>query len=140
MRSLWRGGCAAALLAAGLVAAARSVQEPRRWISLDGRDWTGFAPREKQAYVAGFLAGAAAGTVNASDTAALRRSIDSLRREAALPFALGHMVYANQLDEFYWWDNHVLIPLYVALTSINQRLGQQQDQGPLRTSSREGHP
>jgi hypothetical protein len=34
------------------------------------------------------------------------------------------MVYATQLDEFYWWDNHIPIPLYLALSSINQRMNQ----------------
>jgi hypothetical protein len=31
----------------------------------------------------------------------------------------------TQLDEYYWWDNHVPIPLYLALTNINQRMTQQ---------------
>jgi len=32
------------------------------------------------------------------------------------------MVYATQLDEFYWWANHVPTPLYLALRDINGRL------------------
>jgi hypothetical protein len=125
MRTLAATGTAMALLlGAGPIAAVPAAQEPRRWVALDGRDWTGFAPREKQAYVAGFLAGAAS-AANTRDTAVIRRSVDSLYRAGVLRFPFGHMVYANQLDEFYWWDNHVPIPLYVALASINQRLGQQ---------------
>ena len=114
------------LLAAGLVAGAtlRGSQEPRRWVALDGRDWTQFAPKEKQAYVLGFLAGAANAAANTPDTAVLRRTVDSLYRAGALQFPFGHMVYATQLDEFYWWDNHVPVPLYIALSSINQRLRQ----------------
>jgi hypothetical protein len=118
----------AALLAAGLTAGLMASQEPRRWLAYDGRDWTQFAPKEKQAYVAGFLAGAAgaaAGAASAAtDTVVLRRTVDSLYRAQALRFPFGHMVYATQLDEFYWWDNHVPVPLYVALWSINQRLRQ----------------
>jgi hypothetical protein len=90
-------------------------------MALDGRDWTQFAPKEKQAFVTGFLAGAANVAADA-DTAAIRRRVDSLYRGGALRFPFGHMVYATQLDEFYWWDNHVPIPLYLALSSINQRL------------------
>jgi len=114
------------LLAAGLVAGAtlRASQEPRRWVALDGRDWSQFAPKEKQAYVSGFLAGAANAAANTPDTAVLRRTVDSLYRAGALQFPFGHMVYATQLDEFYWWDNHVPVPLYIALSSINQRLRQ----------------
>src|SRR5438552_11687953 len=108
----------AALLGGGLVVGARAAQEPRRWVTLDGRDWTQFAPKEKQAYVSGFLAGAANAAANSPDTAVLRRTVDSLYRAGALQFPFGHMVYATQLDEFYWWDNHVPVPLYIALSSI----------------------
>jgi hypothetical protein len=112
----------AALLGGALVVGARAAEQPRRWVTLDGRDWTRFAPKEKEAYVAGFLAGAANATANSRDTAVIRTTVDSLYRTGALPFPFGHMVYANQLDEFYWWDNHVPIPLYLALSTINQRL------------------
>ena len=114
----------AALLGGGLVVGASAAQESRRWTALDGRDWTQFAPKEKEAYVAGFLAGAANAAAKTSDTAVIRMTVDSLYRTGALQFPFGHMVYANQLDEFYWWENHVPIPLYLALSSINQRLRQ----------------
>ena len=113
-----------AALLGGVVVAASAAQEPRRWTALDGHDWTQFAPKEKEAYVAGFLAGAANAAASARDTATIRRTVDSLYRTGALQFPFGHMVYANQLDEFYWWDNHVPIPLYLALSTINQRLRQ----------------
>ena len=114
----------AALLGGGLVVGASAAEEPRRWTALDGRDWTQFAPKEKEAYVAGFLAGAANAAASTSDTAVIRTTVDSLYRTGALQFPFGHMVYANQLDEFYWWDNHVPTPLYLALSAINQRLRQ----------------
>jgi hypothetical protein len=101
---------------------ASAAEQPRRWTALDGRDWTQFAPKEKEAYVAGFLAGAANAAVSTGDTAVIRTTVDSLYRTGALQFPFGHMVYANQLDEFYWWDNHVPTPLYLALSAINQRL------------------
>ena len=112
----------AALFGAGLAVGASAAEVPRRWTALDGRDWTQFAPKEKEAYVAGFLAGAANAAVSTSDTAVIRTTVDSLYRTGALQFPFGHMVYANQLDEFYWWDNHVPTPLYLALSEINQRL------------------
>jgi len=114
----------AAMLGGGLIAEARATQEPRRWMTLDGSDWMQFAPKEKQAYVAGFLAGVANATASTTDTAVIRAKVDSLYRTGALQFPFGHMVYANQLDEFYWWDNHVPIPLYLALSAVNQRLRQ----------------
>ena len=114
----------AVLFGAALAVGAGASEEPRRWTTLDGRDWTQFAPREKEAYVAGFLAGAANAVAGSSDTAVIRTTVDSLYRVGALQFPFGHMVYANQLDEFYWWDNHVPTPLYLALSAINQRLRQ----------------
>ena len=114
----------APLLGGGLVVGARAAEPPPRWTALDGRDWTQFAPKEKEAYVAGFLAGAANAAVSSSDTAVIHTTVDSLYRTGALQFPFGHMVYANQLDEFYWWDNHVPTPLYLALSAINQRLRQ----------------
>jgi hypothetical protein len=112
----------AALLGAGVVMGASTAEQPRRWTALDGRDWTQFAPKEKEAYVAGFLAGAANAAVSSADTTVIRTTVDSLYRTGALQFPFGHMVYANQLDEFYWWDNHVPTPLYLALSAVNQRL------------------
>lgn len=116
----------ALLLAAAMVVRARAVQEPRRWVALDGRDWAGFVPGEKQAYVAGFLAGAAAVAAPESDTAVTRTTVEARYRAGALQFPFGPMVYSTQLDEFYWWDNHVPTPLYLALTNINLRLRSQQ--------------
>jgi hypothetical protein len=114
----------ATLLGGGLVMGASAAEQSPRWTALDGRDWTEFAPKEKEAYVAGFLAGSANAAVSTSDTAVIRTTVDSLYRTGALQFPFGHMVYANQLDEFYWWDNHVPTPLYLALSSINERLRQ----------------
>jgi len=78
--------------------------------------------------VSGFLAGSAGaggGAGAAQDTALIRQTVDSLFRSGALQFPFGHMVYVTQLDEFYWWVNHVPVPLYLALWDINQRLRQQ---------------
>jgi len=122
----------AALLAAVLTGGLTASQGERRWVALDGRDWSQFAPREKRAYVAGFLAGVGLADGEqrggaSPDTAAVRRAVDSLYRVGGLRFPFGHMVYATQLDEFYWWDNHVRTPLYLALRDINGRLKGQDD-------------
>jgi hypothetical protein len=114
----------AALLIGGLLVDANAAEEPRRWVAFDGRDWAQFAPKEKQAYVAGFLAGAANAAASSTDTAVIRTTVESQYQTGTLQFPFGHMVYANQLDEFYWWDNHVPVPLYLAVPTINQRLRQ----------------
>ena len=113
---------AAVAFAAGRITGS---QEGRRWVQYDGREWTQFLPREKQAYVAGFLAGGAladAQAAGAADSTAVHRAVDSLVRAGRLRFPFGHMVYVTQLDEFYWWENHLPVPLYVALRDIDGRL------------------
>ena len=132
MRNWGLAAGGAALLAAVLTGGLTASQGERRWVALDGRDWSQFAPREKRAYVAGFLAGVGLADGEqrggaSPDTAAVRRAVDSLYRAGGLRFPFGHMVYATQLDEFYWWDNHVPTPLYLALRDINGRLKGQND-------------
>jgi len=120
-----------AVTAVAAFAAGRATahQAERGWHAYDGREWAQFAPKERQAYVAGFLAGGAladAERVAPGDSSALRRGLDSLYRAGGLRFGFGHMVYANQLGEFYWWDNHVPVPLYLALRDVNRRLKRQE--------------
>lgn len=123
--SAWRAGGAVVVAAVCAGGWATAAQTERRWLEFDGREWTQFAPREKRAYVAGFLAGAALADgerAGLRDTTLLRRTVDSLYRVGGLRYPFGQMVYATQLDEFYWWDNHVPTPLYLALRDINVRL------------------
>lgn len=127
MRGWWVGGAGllAAVFAVGEGGGTTATQDERRWVAFDGREWAQFAPREKRAYMAGFLAGVALAEgerATPPDTAALHRAVDSLYRVGGLRYPFGHMVYATQLDEFYWWDNHVPVPLYLALRNINERL------------------
>ena len=113
---------AAVAFAAGRITGS---QEGRRWVQYDGREWTQFLPREKQTYVAGFLAGGAladAQAAGAADSTAVHQAVDSLVRSGRLRFPFGHMVYVTQLDEFYWWQNHLPVPLYAALRDIDGRL------------------
>lgn len=123
-----RGWLLAAAVGVVGVSAGRVIVRPqadRGWAVFDGREWTQFAPAEKRAYVAGFLAGAAladAARAGAADSTALRAAVDSLFRGGELRFPFGETVYATQLDEFYWWENHVPTRLYLALRDINQRL------------------
>jgi len=105
-------------------ASSRGEQESS-WTAFDGRDWRGFDPAEKRAYVAGFLASSAlaeAGRAGVRSPAAVRRMIDSLSRGGGLRFPYSLAVYQTQLDEYYWWENHLPTRLYLALDEINRRL------------------
>ncbi len=114
--------------AGGFAAGRLAAQAERRWPAYDGREWAQLAPREKHALVTGFLIGGAladAERAGVTDSAGLHRSVDSLFSGGNLRFPFGHVVYATQLDEFYWWDNHIPVPLYLALRDVNVRLKRQ---------------
>jgi len=101
---------------------ARSLQAPAQ---LAGRDWQKFGPKEKEAYLAGFIAGAAAIRSNAGganpDTTP-SRAIDGMRAAKELPFPYSVSVYASQIDDFYWWQNHLDIPIVDVMARTNLQL------------------
>jgi hypothetical protein len=107
-----------------------TYQARRTWKLYDGHEWQGFAPGEKQAYLAGFLAGAGLMQAEAvagggvADSGRVAAVLDSLDRAGALHFAHGGSVYAARLGDFYWWENHKPERLYLALRDINQRMRQ----------------
>jgi hypothetical protein len=100
----------------------RSVQTPAQ---LAGRDWQKFGPKEKEAYLAGFIAGAAAvhGSAGAAsmDTTP-SKAIDVMRAAKELPYPYSVSVYASQIDDFYWWQNHLDIPIVDVMARTNLQL------------------
>jgi hypothetical protein len=109
------------LLGSGAISA-RSLQSPAQ---LAGRDWQRFGPKEKEAYLAGFIAGAAtvhgsAGAVSTDTTPS--RAIDVMRTAKQLPYPYSVSVYASQIDDFYWWENHLDVPIVDVLARTNLAL------------------
>src|SRR2546426_12529746 len=96
-------GLAVLGLAAGRYTAGQE-QERGGWAAYDGRDWRGFTPAEKRAYVAGVLSGSAlaeAGGAGAGGPAPLGRVIDRLSKGGGVRFPFGHPVYGTQLEGNY---------------------------------------
>lgn len=90
-----------------------------------GRDWQRFGPKEKEAYLAGFIAGAAmvhssAEAVRTDTTPS--KAIDELRSAKQLPFPYSVSVYASQIDDYYWWANHLDVPIVDVLARTNLQL------------------
>jgi hypothetical protein len=109
------------LLGSGAIPA-RQLQAPAQ---LAGRDWQKFGPKEKEAYLAGFIAGAATvrsggGAVSTDTTPS--RAIDVMRAAKELPFPYSVSVYASQIDDFYWWQNHLDIPIVDVMARTNLQL------------------
>jgi hypothetical protein len=109
------------VLGSGLVPG-RSVQIPAQ---LAGRDWQKFGPKEKEAYLAGFITGAAAvhdsaGAASMDTTPS--KAIDVMRAAKELPYPYSVSVYASQIDDFYWWQNHLDIPIVDVMARTNLQL------------------
>jgi hypothetical protein len=81
---------------------------------LDGTYWSHLTSAEKRIYLAGFVAGAAAEQAGAAGMPA-----DSLRGRHALDFAFAPSVYAAEIDDFYWWEDHTSTPIVEAMRQIN---------------------
>ena len=120
---LWAlGTLGLGLLLGGRAARATRDQSPAQ---LAGRDWQGFGPKEKDAYVAGFIAGAAAArssTAEASVDTTPSKTIDSMRAAKLLPFPYSVSVYASQIDDYYWWENHLNVPIVDIMARTNAQL------------------
>src|SRR2546428_6037072 len=95
-------GLAVLGLAAGRYTAGQ--EQERGWAAYDGRDWRGFTPAEKRAYVVGVPAAGApagAGRAGAESPAALGRIIDSLSPGGGLRLPFRPTLYVTQLDADY---------------------------------------
>jgi hypothetical protein len=112
---------------------ARATQEPRHPALLTGADWAALGSQGKEAYLKGFIAGAAAEQVraNAADSGRLNDSsavssaaVAKLLAAGNLRFSYAPSVYAAQLDDYYWWANHGTVPIVDAMIGINNRMKQ----------------
>ena len=132
-------GAAAAVGAAGAAAAARGTFAPPAAL-LTGEYWSGLTPAERQIYLSGFVAGAAAEQVRGEAVAAGRErdsaavssgAVAALRERRALHFPFAPSVYSAQVDDFYWWSNHRETPIVDAMIFFNgEMLKQRQGAQP----------
>ena len=115
-----------ALLVAGvLTGTAWSRQAPRPWLTVSGADWRRMEPDVRLAYVEGFLAGAALNqaATGARDSTGVRVAIEKLSKTGGLRFPYGANVYSSRISDFYWWENHVPLPMWQAFLEVNTALG-----------------
>src|SRR5919107_1181313 len=115
------------LIAGGtLTATSRHRQEPGPdWLNVNGEDWRRMEPDARMAYVEGFLAGAALGQAagRTSDTSAVKSVLEELKRSGRLRFPFGANVYASRVSDYYWWTNHLPLPIWYAFLEVNTTLG-----------------
>ena len=105
-------------------------QEPRHPILWAGAEWKSFGSREKQAYLSGFIAGAAAeqalavtaATGSTKDSAVPSGAIAKLREGKQLNFPFAPSVYGVQVDDYYWWTDHLGTPITDVMLSVNYQM------------------
>ena len=129
---------AGAFLVVGTLVAAFSAgagvakvrQEPHHPTLWAGAEWKSFGSREKQAYLSGFIAGAAAeqalataaATGGTKDSAVSSGAIAKLREGKQLHFPYAASVYTVQLDDYYWWTDHLGRPIADVMLSVNRQM------------------
>jgi len=108
-----------------------AAMQPRHAALLNGADWAAYGPREKEAYLSGFIAGAGAEQARALaalagdslDSSAVSSSaITRLKDGKQLRFSYAPSVYAAQVDDFYWWVDHRAVPIVDVMVTINRQM------------------
>jgi hypothetical protein len=134
----------AVMLGTGLAVESRAASEPKHPVLWTGAEWAALGGREKELYLSGFIAGAAAAQARASAGATVpaRGTSDSrggssgdssasatiarLRRAGQLEYSYAPSVYAAQIDDFYWWEDHRAWPIVDVMDTINRRMKEPQ--------------
>jgi hypothetical protein len=113
------------VIAGSLAASSGHQDRGPEWLKLDGNRWQQMKPEARLAYIEGFLAGAAVGQAahRARDTVALRSELETLGRNGGLLFPFGANVYESRVNDYYWWKNHLPLPIWYAFLEVNTTLG-----------------
>lgn len=113
-------------LALGLAGGAVFARVPDRpWYQLDGSDWVTLPNEERQALMAGFLMGSGLADAEASapnDSTALRKALQTIRREGRLRYAFAPHVYMLRMSDHYHFENHRPEPLWWVIHTLNDEL------------------
>ena len=99
-------------------------------IDWNGHRWSEFSAAEKETYLGGFLAGAAAAQALTTlegddmriDAEALSQRVERLRAERALIFPYAPNLYHARLHDYLFYANNREQPLYRALAELNFQL------------------
>ena len=108
-----------------------AAMQPRHPALKTGVDWAAYGPKEKGAYLSGFIAGAGAEQARAlaalagdslDSSAVSSGAIARLANGKQLRFSYAPSVYSAQIDDFYWWEDHRDVPIVDVVITINRQL------------------
>jgi hypothetical protein len=114
--------------AAAPLARAGARQPPPSALALTGRDWVRLSPDAREAYLSGFLAGAAAQQASAgaktrpAGPAVAARAV-ALQRADALAFPYRANVYRSHLDDYFFYENRRREPLIAVIVDLHAGQG-----------------
>lgn len=118
------GGAVSWVLAVAVVSAA-AFEAPKSFLASDGHAWRALTEGEKLALLTGFLIGDAfeQGMGLSPEQGALPpETFETMRREGRLRFPFAPGVYKARLEDFYFYQDRLSVPLYRALFLINEEI------------------
>jgi len=104
-----------------------AAQPAPSFLAMDGHAWRALAEGEKLALLTGFLMGGALEHAMASAPGAPPpppEALDTARRAGQVRFPYAPAVYKARLEDFYFYQDRLTVPLYRALVQINEQLRQ----------------
>lgn len=119
-------GLGVALAVGGMVGAGGAAQPAAASdpLALDGHTWTRYSSEAREAFLAGFIAGAAAQQVTSAHRgihgARAAAEAVKLKREGAFTFPYATNVYRSHLDDWYFYHNRRDQTLLEVLVEMNE--------------------
>ena len=120
-------GCAVAFTLAWGVVGAPGFEAPGSFLAYDGHAWRGLTEGEKLALLTGFLMGGAfehGMGLSPGPAGPVPETLETMRREGRLRFPFAPAVYKARLEDFYFYQDRLPVPLYRALFLINEQIRQ----------------
>lgn len=120
-------GCAVAFTLSWGVVGAPGSETPRSFLAYDGHAWRGLTEGEKLALLTGFLMGGAfehGMSLSPGQAGPVPETLETMRREGQIRFPFAPAVYKARLEDFYFYQDRLPVPLYRALFLINEQIRQ----------------
>jgi hypothetical protein len=104
-----------------------AAAQTRSPVALTGNDWDKMSPDERQGYIAGFIAGAAAHQASGGKTtmpgARVAAEAARLKKAGSLHFKFGENVYRSHIDDYFFYQNRRVQPLIQVIVGVNSQMG-----------------
>lgn len=100
------------------------AEQAKSFLAYDGYSWRGLTEGEKLALLTGFLIGGAVEEGRGASPGKIvpLEALETMRREGRLRFPFTPAVYKARLEDFYFYQDRLSVPLYEALFLINEEI------------------